>query len=220
VIVGAVASTGSQVYLEKKREEREADRAKKLVAGELLHLQLVFRGAAASNNWPAFEDAKALLPNSAWEMHRTGLADTIDEDLWDQIVMTYALLEYDRERFAVAAKLGPGHPVSEEEAASLRQTGFHIGRLRRRLTGGGGGWLDEFTEEIKPELEILGDSFMQLLNELSDDDLRNDAKIAELKERATELGGLKRTAGDDGAWLAGFNEELNRRLGGVNPGPP
>ncbi len=47
VIVGAVASAGNQVYLERKREEREADRAKQLVAGELLHLQMIFRSASA-----------------------------------------------------------------------------------------------------------------------------------------------------------------------------
>jgi hypothetical protein len=154
VIVGAVASTGSQIYLEKKRGEREADRARQLVAGELLHLQMVFRGAKAGMGWPPVDDVGAFLPNSAWQEHRSRLVDVVDEDLWDQLVMAYALLEIDRMRFVTAAKLAPDRTLTDSEAGSLRQTANHLGRLRRRLGDGGGGWLDEIAEE-------QSESFMQ-----------------------------------------------------------
>jgi hypothetical protein len=203
VIVGAVATTGSQAYLEKKREEREADRAKQLVAGELLHLQMVFRGASAGTRWPPIEEGNAYLPNSAWQEYRSRLADTVDEDLWDQLVMAYVLLELDRARFVTAAKL-IDRPLAPSEAASLRQTGYHLGRLRRRLGDGGGGWPDEIAEEQT-------ESFMQWVDGLSEDDLKNDTVIVRVKQIANELAELKQDDGD--AWLA----EINRRLERGNP---
>jgi len=36
IVLGALLTTGTQLYLERKRERRAADRAKRLVAGELL----------------------------------------------------------------------------------------------------------------------------------------------------------------------------------------
>ena len=202
VIVGAGASTGSQVYLEKKREEREADRAKRLVAGELLHLQIIFRSVSAGTHWPPLEDVDALLPNSAWQEYRFRLASAVDEDLWDQLVMAYALLEGDRARFVTAAKL-VDKPLAASEAASLRQTGYHLGRLRRRLGDGGDGWLDEIAEEQT-------DSFMGWFNGLSEADLQNDAVVVQVKQIANEFAQLK---DDGGAWLA----EINRRLAAVKP---
>lgn len=83
-----------------------------MVAGELLHLQMIFRGASAGTDWPAIEDVNAFLPNSAWQEYRSRLADTVDEDLWDQLVMAYALLEADRARFVTAAKLAPDRPLA------------------------------------------------------------------------------------------------------------
>lgn len=204
VIVGAVASTGSQVYLEKKREEREADRAKQLVAGELLHQQMFFRSASEGMGWPPIDDVGAFLPNSAWQEHRSRLVDVVDEDLWDQLVMAYALLEADRMRFATAAKLAPDRTLTDSEAGSLRQTANHLGRLRRRLGDGGSGWLDEIAEE-------QSESFMKWFDGLSEDDLRNDALVAQVKLIANELAGLKQD--DGGAWLA----EINHRLDGIKP---
>jgi hypothetical protein len=201
VIVGAVASTGSQVYLDRKREEREADRAKQLVVGELLHLQLVLSSASQGMGWPPIDDVGAFLPNSAWQEHRSRLADVVDEDLWDKLVMAYALLEIDRMRFATAAKLAPDRTLTDSEAASLRQTAYHLGRLRRRLGDGGGGWPDEIFEEHS-------ESFMQWVDGLSADDLENEAVIVQAKQWAHELAELKRDGGD--AWLAAINRRLER----------
>ena len=145
VIVGAVASTGGQVYLEKKREAREADRAKQLVAGELLQAQMTFFAASKATHWPPIVH----LPTSTWQEYRSRLPYTVDEDLFDQLVMTYALLELDRARFATGAELGPDTPLAASDAATLRQTGYHLGRLRRRLVDGGGMWPDEITRRTQ-----------------------------------------------------------------------
>lgn len=201
VIVGAVASTGSQVYLESKREVREAARAKQLVVGELLHLQLILRSASAGTGWPAIDDVDSFLPNSAWQEHRARLADAVDEELWDQLVMAYAILAIDRMRFVAGSNLAPVRMFTASESASLRQMANHLGRLRRRLGDGGGGWLDEVAEE-------QSESFMQWVDGLSEDDLEDDGVVAKVKQLATELADLKHD--DGGAWLAEVNRRLHR----------
>jgi hypothetical protein len=202
VIVGAGASTWGQVYLESKREKREADRAKRLVAGELLHLQLILRAAASGPNWPLISDVNAHLPNTAWQEFRSRLVDTVDDDLFNELVLTYAELESDRARFVAAFNLGD-KPLSALEATSLIKMSNTLGRLRRRLGDTGGGWPDELVEETV-------DSFTQVFDGLSDDDLKNEALVAKVKQIANELAPLKH---DGDSWLA----EINQRLERVNP---
>ena len=202
VIVGAGASTWGQVYLESKREKRESDRAKRLVAGELLHLQLILRAAAAGPNWPLISDVNAHLPNTAWQEFRSRLVDTVDDDLFNELVLTYAELEADRARFVAAFNLGD-KPLSALEATSLIKMSNTLGRLRRRLGDTGGGWSDELVEETV-------DSFTQVFDGLSDDDLKNEALVAKVKQIANELAPLKH---DGDSWLA----EINQRLERANP---
>ncbi|MFF7250527.1 hypothetical protein ACFZBU_42435 [Embleya sp. NPDC008237] len=201
VFMGAVASTGGESYLEMRREKREADRAKQLVAGELLQAQMIFFATAKGTHWPPIEAADAFLPTSAWQEYRSRLADTVDKDLWEQLVMTYSLLELDRARFVMAGKLAPEKLLAPSDAVGLMQEGCKLGRLRRRLGGGGGGWPEE-------ELRPLEDRLREAVDGLSQGDPENDTKIAELKQVATELAALK--PGDDGAWLARINEQLER----------
>jgi hypothetical protein len=78
-----------------------------------------------------------------------------------------------------------------------------LGRLRRRLGDTGGGWPDELVEETV-------DSFTQVFDGLSDDDLKNEALVAKVKQIANELAPLKH---DGDSWLA----EINQRLERVNP---
>ena len=78
--------------------------------------------------------------------------------------MTYAELEADRARFVAAFNLGD-KPLSALEATSLIKMSNTLGRLRRRLGDTGGGWSDELVEETV-------DSFTQVFDGLSDDDLK------------------------------------------------
>jgi hypothetical protein len=89
VVIGALLTTFTQLYLERKREQRAADRAKLLVAGELLHAQRILRVVSADKIWPPFEDLNAFLPTSAWQENRSSVAGKVDEDLWNQLVMAY-----------------------------------------------------------------------------------------------------------------------------------
>lgn len=211
VIVGALASTGTQLYLDRRREQREADRAKQLVAGELLQAQIVLRSVSKGKHWPPMRNPDAYLPTSAWRENRYRLAGKIDETLWDQLVFAYTMLDADRERFVQADQLPPNTPLPAEEAAGISKTARDLGELRQRLFKGGG-WLDDLADEFKPRLNTLNDSFKAWLNGLSDDDLRNPAVANKVNEKAKELGDLNRDLGDNGAWLTEINAEIERRL--------
>lgn len=171
VVLGALLTPLTQLYLERKREQRAADRAKLLVAGELLHAQLVLRAASAGRHWPPVEDVNAFLPTSAWQENRSSLAGKIHENLWDQLVMAYALLETDRARFVMANRLPPETPLPAREAEGIKEASNTLGRLHRKL-GGGGGWLDEIHDEFKPRMDSLNDGFKRWMDGLSDDDLK------------------------------------------------
>jgi hypothetical protein len=139
------------------------------------------------------------------------VAGKVDEDLWNQLVMAYAGLELDRGRFATANRMPAGTPLPANEAEGIKRTFNKLGRLRRKL-GGGGGWLDEIHDEFKPRVDRLKDDFKRRLDGLSDDDLKKDAVMARVKQEAEDLGQLSRRLGDDGAWSAEINDEIKRRL--------
>lgn len=142
IVLGALLTTGTQLYLERKRERRAAERAKRLVAGELLQDQLILRTIVKTGNWPCVIDMDAFLPTSSWRDNRSNLAAEVQEDLWSELVTQYAVLEFDRARFALARELPAGTLLPAEVAEALKQSSNELGRLRRKL-GVGGGWLDE-----------------------------------------------------------------------------
>jgi hypothetical protein len=211
VALGALLAPLTQLYLQKKQEQRAAASAKLLVAGELLHAQLILRSASTMSQWPPVEDVNAFLPTSAWQENRSSLAGKVHEDLWEKLVLAYALLETDRARFVSFSRSPSPIALPAKEAQGLKLFSYELGQLRRQL-GGGSGWLDEIHYQLKPRIASLNDDFKQMLDGLSDDDLKKGAVIAEVKQRAKELGELNRDLGDDGAWSAEINEEIERRL--------
>jgi hypothetical protein len=75
----------------------------------------------------------------------------LTNDLWEKLVMAYALLETDRARFITADRLPALTPLPAKEAEGLKEAYFNLGRLRRKLVGGGGGWLDEQVIALEKE---------------------------------------------------------------------
>jgi len=61
-------------------------------------------------------------------------------------------------------------------------------------------------------MESFNDDFKRWLDGLSDDDLKKDDVIAKVTQIAKDLGELNRDLGDNGAWSAEINDEINRRL--------
>lgn len=210
VLLGGLLTPLTQLYLERNREQRAADRAKVLVAGELLHAQLMLRTAADMKHWLPVEDINGLLPTSAWRENRSSFAGKVDKDLWDQLIVGYARLEVERARFVQASRLPPLTPLPAEEAQGLRLFSYQLAQLGRKLDGFGLAWLDEIQHQFKPRLANLNDNFRQHLDGLSDADLKKE--IAEVKARAKELGEVNRDLGDGGAWSAEINGEIERRL--------
>ena len=152
VLLGGLLTPLTPLFLERKRERRVADRAKLLVAAELLHAQMSLRSVSKGEFWPPVEDLNAFLPTSAWRENQSSLAGNVSEDLWVQIVMAYGLLEIDRSRFAVANKLTEPKPLDAELAAGMKKSSDDLGRLRRQL-GVGGRWLDEIAENANENRE-------------------------------------------------------------------
>ena len=64
VVLGALLAPFTQLYIERKRERRAADRAKLLVAAELLQAQMTLRAVSEGEHWPCYEDPNAFLPTS------------------------------------------------------------------------------------------------------------------------------------------------------------
>ena len=140
VLLGGLLTPLTQLFLERKRERRAANRAKLLVAGELLQAQLILRAVAKGEHWPPIEDLDAFLPTSAWRENRSSIADMVSEDLWSQIVMAYSQLEADRGRFATANRLTQPKLLTAEIAKGMMDFSEELGRLRGKL-GVGGGWV-------------------------------------------------------------------------------
>ena len=150
---------------------------------------MILRAASEAGHWPPVEDVDAFLPTSAWQENQASLAGEIQEDLWNRLVMAYALLEFDRARFVTSNNLPPSTPLPAREAEGIKEASSNLGRLRREL-GGGGGWLGEIHDELRPSLDSLNDSFTRWLDGLSDDYLKQDAVVAKATHMAKDLGEL------------------------------
>ncbi|HXJ03518.1 MAG TPA: hypothetical protein VNH65_00350 [Candidatus Acidoferrum sp.] len=149
VVLGALLSPLTQLYLEKKRERRAGHRARKLVAGELLHSQFNLRIASENTTWPIYvQDPDSWLPNAAWLENKSSLLGTVPDDLWDEIEMTYATLEIRRDQLILAKSLSEAKLVTADEAEAFKRSSDKLGRLRRKL-GAGGGWEDEMLPSKK-----------------------------------------------------------------------
>ena len=125
--------------------------------------------------------------------------------------MAYALLEVDRARFVAFSRSPAPIALSAKEAQGFKLFSYELGQLRRQL-GGGGRWLDDIQEELKPRIARLNDNFKRWLDRLSDDDLKKEAVIAEVNRHIKELEEVGGALGDDGAWVAEINDEIKRRL--------
>jgi len=144
----------TQHFLERNRERRASSRARLLIAGELLNAQAVLRAASNLDHWLPVEDKAAFLPTDAWRENRSSLVSDVDGDLYNALVMAYALIETDRSRFVAANRLPANTPFPTKEAEGIKEFCNELGRLRRKL-GGGGAWPDEIEEEFKHRMKNL-----------------------------------------------------------------
>jgi hypothetical protein len=137
VIVGGLLTGGVQLWLEQRKEKRAVSRAKRLVQGELLNAILIYRSmySTASKTWPYYPDPTTALPTSAWQEHRADLASVLDEQLWQELVWAYALIEVDRTHLAVAKDSAPAIPLTEPVIEDLKKSVERFEELYRQLGG-------------------------------------------------------------------------------------
>ncbi|SRR5258708_5455339 len=147
VVLGGLLTGGTQMFLEWRRERRAVRRAKRLVGGELLHATMIFRTLSTAKSWPYFPDVNSILPTTAWQEHSAHLADVLDEDLWNELVMTYTTLEIDRARLTLAKDVSPDTLLTDAVIEQMKDTAIKLERLRRAL-GGGGGWLEDIPKLV------------------------------------------------------------------------
>ncbi len=148
VVIGVVGTTGMQMFLDGRRERREVDSAKQLVAGELLQAQTIIRGASTHKAILAVADVDGVLPTSAWRENRSRLAGHVDTKLWDQLVLAYTGLEIERMRFSAASKTPTALPITPEQIEAFKKSARDLGQLRRRLWPSGA-WSDDIEDQVE-----------------------------------------------------------------------
>ncbi len=128
VVVGAVATTGGQVYLDGRKVRRSGSQAKVLVGGELLHGQSLYRLAAKNRVWPKIGDRPLAVPRQEWDQNHSQLVGEIDVQVWEELVMSYALVEFDEARWSAGDV-----EVTEGLARQYLETADRLLALRRKL---------------------------------------------------------------------------------------
>jgi hypothetical protein len=132
VIVGGLLTGGTQLFLEWRRERNGHRRAKRLVAGELLHTEVILRSAYQRRQWPPIDDPQAVCPDAAWLENRAVLAGVLSQELWTQLVMVYAGQAFDRARITEYCKANHME-FTEAEAHVLQSIIASITKVRREL---------------------------------------------------------------------------------------
>ena len=132
VVVGALTTGGTQLYLAWRGERREIRRAKRLVASELAQNGVLLAAVSAQKQVPYYAEGRPLV-TSAWEQTRSHLALALDEDLFTRLALAYSLLETDRERLRMAMNAPDESPALAEMAASVGRVAEDLEELRREL---------------------------------------------------------------------------------------
>jgi hypothetical protein len=148
VVVGVVGTTGTQIFLDGRRERREGNRAKQLVAGELLQAQTIIHAASTHKAILPVADVDWVLPTSAWRENRSRLAGHIDMKLWNQLVLAYTGLEVERMRFSGASKIPTELPITPEQIEAFKKMARALGQLGRKLWPTGA-----LSEDIEDQME-------------------------------------------------------------------
>jgi hypothetical protein len=124
VVVGAVVTGGVDFILEKRREDAEQKRARRLIAGEL---QLVAVHLEQASEQPATPRVRIsdfqgqFLPDEVWLASRTQLASALDDKQYVDLAGIYAAVAMLR---LSLDELGPLRPVPKrlkQQAGVLRE---------------------------------------------------------------------------------------------------
>lgn len=132
VVIGALATSGTQLFLEWQRGRRAFRRALLLVASELAQNALLLQVVAKQEKVPLYRRGFPLT-SSAWEAARSDLAVALDSDLFTRLALTYRQLETNRERLRLAPWVFPRSKAFVVMAKSLGEDAEGMEKLRLQL---------------------------------------------------------------------------------------
>jgi len=133
VVIGALATGGSQLFLEWRRERRDRHRARLVIAAELHHGAVILNAVSNAGDWFTYPNVDSALPATAWQEHRSQLVASVDGDLRKRLVMAYAQLEITRGSFMKASELTETGPIAEWAAKEVKRLGAELKQLSEEL---------------------------------------------------------------------------------------
>lgn len=132
-IIGALASVGAVVWLDKSKEKRAAARAKRLIAGELLQAHTVLESLILFGPFRAPVDMAQMLPMSAWQEFGAHL-EGVTDDVRDEAVGVYTTILVTRASLAGLMTQETNGVLPSNTIESLTRTDDRIVKLRAALT--------------------------------------------------------------------------------------
>lgn len=131
-IIGALASVGAVVWLDKSKEKRDAARAKRLISGELLQAHLLLTSLIEFGLWTSPVDMAMMFPVSAWQEYGANLQGISDE-VREEAVTVYTLLLGTRASLAFLDTHQTSRVLLPDSIASLGDTDSRIVGLLKAL---------------------------------------------------------------------------------------
>jgi hypothetical protein len=136
VVVGALVTGGVQFVLDRRREQLDVRRATRLVAAELKDAAYLYAALSRVEEWPAAEghEEDYVLSTTAWNEHRAHLAiPPLNDELWDALVNSYAVLRADRGAILRSIRDHAGEPIPREKRDEFRRDSERLRELQGQL---------------------------------------------------------------------------------------
>ena len=101
VVIGGLITTGTTYYFSRSASRAEIRKAVRLVADEIDRNLIVLLGIIERGRMPTdpsgfdvfIQDLPHLLRTNAWEAHSAALAQSVDDDAWDELAAFYTFVE-------------------------------------------------------------------------------------------------------------------------------
>jgi hypothetical protein len=116
VIVGALVTGGADFLLERRREQREIRRARRLVANELATAAVWVEALLINKRLPQTSSDEVLFSLAEWDSYRQVLAGELNDETWEGLSAAYEILRFDRAKVLEAASLNPGGVYDDEDS--------------------------------------------------------------------------------------------------------
>jgi hypothetical protein len=132
-LIGALATGGTQLFLDRRTHSRDAARARRLILGELMQAHTMLSVIASQRVFRTSADIAALFPVTAWQQHSAQL-EGITDDVRNAMVQVYSELLVMRGSYVWAIVEQAGGILTPEMADQIRKVDADVTTLRTMLT--------------------------------------------------------------------------------------